>query len=62
MVRHRYARDRNMTEQFADVWLQSAIDVGIDLAATGPYTLRYHLNYFNHRLPSVRSHDQATPQ
>jgi len=53
----------NMTEPFPDVWLPSAIDVGVDLSlANGPYTLRYNLNYFNHRLPSVRSTIRPTPQ
>jgi len=53
----------NMTEPFPDVWLPSAIDVGIDLSlATGPYALRYNLNYFNYRLPAVRSTVRPSPQ
>ena len=53
----------NMTEPFPDIWLPSAIDVGVDLSlATGPYTLRYNLNYFNHRLPAVRSTVRPSPQ
>ena len=53
----------NMSEPFPDVWLPSAIGVGVDLSlATGPYALRYNLNYFNYRLPAVRSTVRPSPQ